>query len=392
MMKICIVKESLCLGGTERSAANISVALAQKHNVDMLLYNGEDIKYQYGGMLYDMKTPSKESKIGKVLDHIRRIVFFSLYLMRNKPDVVYLFVSFRHPLYKMRMRKQIKMISARDFSALASHIDSFKSSLDVSDGLIFNSNYMREFYLSRYPEDKNKVFSVWNIIDTCEIIKQAKEPIHDEEFIRFREKYEYLVVSVGRFCIEKAFEHLISAVSQCCCKGKSIGLVLVGDGECKNKYLSLIHEYGISDNVYFTGFQQNPYQYMHKCDVFVLSSISEGFPNVLAEALALSMPVVSVNCYSGPAEILLNEPDYNIVKDSYIYADYGILTPHYNVVGISRAINEMAKAILQLLDDNNARERYAQLAYRRSKLFSKEEATIQLEHIFMSLIREKRNK
>ncbi|QTE74992.1 glycosyltransferase [Clostridiales bacterium FE2010] len=389
-MKITIVKESLCLGGTERSAANISLALAQKHDVDLVLYDGSNIQYKYGGILYNMNIPTRKSRFYKFIDHYHRVCFFLQYLNKKKPDVVFLFVSFRHPIAKLRMRKTIKIISARDFSVLSTNIQKIKERLNNSDGLICNSLYMKEYYVTKYPEDYSKVFSVWNIIDTFEIRKQAEKPIDNEQFRIFREKYEYLIVSVGRFCAEKAFEYLITAFKKCTNERKSIGLVLVGDGEYKNKYLSLIQEYDISENVFFTGFQQNPYQYMHRCDLFVLSSTSEGFPNVLAEAMALSLPVISVNCFSGPAEILLHKHNYDLVKDSYINADYGLLVPHYSAVGIDQAINEMAKAIIYLLENSEVRKKYAQLAYERSKKFSAEESTMNLEMVFDKLLKMRR--
>lgn len=380
-MKITIVKESLCLGGTERSAANISVALAKKHDINVVLYDGRNIQYPYGGTLFDMKIPARGSKISKTKDHLRRLCYFTKYLSREKPDIVFLFTSFRHPIVKMPMRNTIKLMSSRDFSVLAKNIDRISKLLSNSDGLVCNSEYMRDYYLSKYPKDQNKVFSVKNIIDVYDIRNQGKKPIEDQDFTTFRDNHEFLIVSVGRFCAEKAFENLIAAFAQCIRKKKGIGLVLVGDGEYRNTYIQIIRKEGITDDVYFTGFQSNPYQFMCKCDLFVLSSISEGFPNVLAEAMALSLPVISINCLSGPAEILLKEPNYNLVEKTFLEADYGVLTPHYSKVETDLAINEMAKAIVYLLDDRQLRDRYSKLSFERAKQFSSEAAIDQLERI-----------
>lgn len=390
-MKITIVKESLCLGGTERSAANISIALAKKHDVNVVLYDGRNIQYQYGGTLFDMKIPSRRSKIAKTKDHLQRLCYFSKYLLREKPDIVFLFTSFRHPIVKMLMRNTIKIISARDFSVLKKNIKKYNKLLSVSDGLICNSEYMKNYYLSEFSSDQDKVFSVKNIIDVDEIKHQGEEFIDDKEFRRFRENHKFLLVSVGRFCAEKGFEHLIVAFNQCVQTNEGIGLVIIGDGILKSTYLQIIREKGIEDHVFFTGFQSNPYQFMHECDLFVLSSVSEGFPNVLAEAMALSLPVISVNCLSGPAEILLKEPNYSIITNAFLKADYGILTPHYDKVGVEHAIKEMTNAILYVLNNQTIRDNYSNLSLERAKQFSSEAANHQLESIF-SRLKEKRKK
>ena len=76
--------------------------------------------------------------------------------------------------------------------------------------------------------------------------------------------------------------------------------------ERKKKLLSLVNELELSEDVAILGFVENPYAYMAKSAIFVLSSAWEGFGNVVAEALAAGAPVVSTNCPSGPAEILDN--------------------------------------------------------------------------------------
>lgn len=391
-MKICIVKETLCIGGTERSAANISVALSKVYNVDMVLYDGSHLEYNYGGTLFDMHSPTRNSKIGKVLSHIHRMLYFIWYLRKEKPDFVYVFVYYKHPIFKMRMKNTIKLISARDFGALSMNLDKYKKSLNASDGLICNSEYMKEYYLENYPEDRNKVFSICNLIDIYEIRSKAEKRIEDEQFRCFRETHSTCIISVGRFCSEKAFEHLISAFYMCYKENPNIGLVLVGDGEYKTEYIKLIQSYNINKDVYFTGFQSNPYKYMKQSDIFVLSSYSEGFPNVLVEALALSMPVISVNCYSGPAEILLEKADYNLAKQTYVEANYGVLTPHYDSVGTDKAIEEMAKAIECLLEHVDIKEKYERKAFEGAKRFYSDKAMIKFDNLFFQLKENKNNR
>ena len=110
-------------------------------------------------------------------------------------------------------------------------------------------------------------------------------------------------------------------------------LVILGSGKDRQQLNNLVRELGLKDDVGFFGFVDNPYGYIARSHVFVLSSAWEGFGNVIVESLALGTPVVSTNCPNGPAEILDN-------------GKYGDLVS----VGDSEA---MAQAILRVLSGNS---------------------------------------
>ena len=86
-------------------------------------------------------------------------------------------------------------------------------------------------------------------------------------------------------------------------------LIIVGDGPDRLMLEQLVHQHHLESNVSFVGHQSNPYPYFAQSDLFVLSSIREGLPTVLIEALAFGMKVVSTDCPSGPREIL-NDGEY----------------------------------------------------------------------------------
>ena len=81
-------------------------------------------------------------------------------------------------------------------------------------------------------------------------------------------------------------------------------LVILGEGKIKAALIALATELGILQDVALPGFVNNPLAWMSRSSVFVLSSVWEGFPGVLIEAMACGCPVVSTDCPSGPAEIL----------------------------------------------------------------------------------------
>ena len=388
-MRISILKESLCIGGTERSAANISLALSENHDVTTVLFDGSNISYPYGGALCDMQLPPKPGKISKVFNGIFRSLNYKKHIKIFQPDIVFQFLSVASPVGLLKIKECVKIVSCRDFSALANRHKLFKKRLDASDAMICNSDYLRDYYVKIYPEDKNRVFAVHNIIDSDFINKQSEEET-DCAFLDFRDNHSKLVVSAGRFCREKAFENLIEAFALVHDVMPGIGLVLIGDGNYKELYLNRIEEFGISDSVYFTGYQTNPYKYMKKCDLFVLSSLSEGFPNVLAEAMALSLPVISVNCLTGPAEILMKEYDYKIADEKFVECEYGILTPHYGIKGTEYAVKEISNAIIHMLSDELLMKKYGDLSLERAADFSASSSVKKLENIFDALVFDKR--
>lgn len=112
-----------------------------------------------------------------------------------------------------------------------------------------------------------------------------------------------VLVAVGRMSPQKRFDMLIKAVSIARQK-RPVRLVILGDGEERARLESLTRGLGLEDCVSFPGFERNPYAYMARADLYVLSSAWEGLPNTLIEAMACGVAVVSTDCPSGPREIL----------------------------------------------------------------------------------------
>lgn len=97
-----------------------------------------------------------------------------------------------------------------------------------------------------------------------------------------------------------------------------IQLVILGQGVYYNKLEKLVQSLNLKECVHLMGAKSNPYKYMYNADIFVLTSLYEGFPNVLVEAMSVGLPIVSVDCKSGPRE-LLND-DVNITIKIIIFS------------------------------------------------------------------------
>jgi len=112
-----------------------------------------------------------------------------------------------------------------------------------------------------------------------------------------------VIVGIGRLTAQKDFENLIHAF-KVVRDSITARLLILGEGEDRQKLEGLVKELSLSESVSFPGFVKNPYAILSKSTVFALSSRWEGLPTVLIEALACGVPVVATNCPSGPDEIL----------------------------------------------------------------------------------------
>ena len=112
-----------------------------------------------------------------------------------------------------------------------------------------------------------------------------------------------MVVAAGRLTKEKDFATLLRAVALVQ-REREVRLMILGEGIERQQLEALASDLAIATTVALPGFVANPFRYMRRAAVFVLSSRSEGFGNVLVEAMACGTPVVSTDCPSGPGEIL----------------------------------------------------------------------------------------
>jgi glycosyltransferase involved in cell wall biosynthesis len=154
------------------------------------------------------------------------------------------------------------------------------------------------FLATGFKRDSIKV--IYNPAITNDLLEKAKEPLDHPWFLP---EAPPVVIALGRLNKVKDFPVLIKAFKKIR-KNRSVRLMIIGKGGEKASLESLVRELGLEEDVSIPGFLDNPYKYIAKSAVYVLSSISEGLPTALIEALALGLPVVSTDCPNGPREIL----------------------------------------------------------------------------------------
>ena len=176
------------------------------------------------------------------------------------------------------------------------NLDHHKNAYSKFDEVLCVSKTVKEGIENKYDVRNAKV--LYNPIDRDKILKLSNEEVdisNDSNKIK--------LISVGRLSEEKGYDRLLRVFNKLNNEGFNLELTLVGSGEKYNELNNYINKNELENNVSLLGYKENPYKYVKSSDLFVCSSLSEGFSLVIGEAMAIGIPVVSVDC-PGPNELL----------------------------------------------------------------------------------------
>lgn len=206
---------------------------------------------------------------------------------------------------------------------------------------------------------REKIATIYNPVVTPDLhAKAAEQPDHPW----FRDNGASVILAVGR--LQKDKDHLttIRAFARLAAR-RPCRLIILGEGNRRTEIEGLVEDLNLTDRISLPGWVENPFSFMARASLLVLSSIHEGLPTVLIEALACGCPCVSTDCPSGPAEILLN-------------GDIGPLVP----VGDSAALAEAMERVLDAPPDRG-------LLQQRAAYFSADRAVAAYEDLIASVVR-----
>lgn len=297
--------------GSERYALQLVNALAQRHAaVDLLLQKRGDT------LVHTVDPRVRIHEIG-TYNPFRTVLFLCRYLRKNrplallgimeKPSLLAIVASFL-----ARYKNTVPTVHL-DIDAYANQEHSTRRRVlrrlvsffyRFTPAIVSVSNGVAEV-LRRWVGPKTRMVTILNGFDLPMLRARAKEPV-DNPWLN--EKTVPVVIGCGRFVPLKGMEILIRAFARVRQQGPA-KLILLGEGQERPHLEALVRELGLQDDVALPGYADNPQAWFARSDVFVLSSRAEGFGNVLVEAMAAGVPVVSTRCPSGPSEIL-NEGAY----------------------------------------------------------------------------------
>jgi len=224
----------------------------------------------------------------------------------------------------------------------------------AADRILSISAAMKRQFVEIFWFPERKIATINNPVEITEILRQAEEKINDWDF----QEDLPIVVGMGRLSPEKGFDNLIRAAG---IVKIPFLLLLLGEGREERVFRELATHLGINNRVAFTGFLANPFPYLRRSSVFVLSSRYEGFPTALVEAMAIGLPCIATRCPTGPEDIITDDVD-------------GLLAPVENPEGIAQRIE-------LLLAEPSIRARLGKAASERVREFDAPEITRRYEDL-----------
>lgn len=371
MKKVGMLVNSIGFGGNERSVVNVATAIGDRLDVTVITQEDCGNHYNYKGKVINMDTPCADTMLGKVFNSIRRIIRFKKIVKDNHFDTVFIILPVSNPINYLRLGCK-KIVSCRDCGDLIKRTDKYIMMTKSSDLIVSNSEYQSDYLVKKAPRlsDKSKV--IYNIID-IDRIGHLKSEEPDQVLEQFMQGHK-CVISTGRFADAKGLNNLLKSFSLLSKRDDDVRLVMIGDGDLRDKIEKLIEDLNLNDKVILPGFLDNPFKYITRADVFVLPSFYEGFPNTLIEAMACGTPVIATDCPSGPAEILCGT-----AENGSTITEYGVLLRPFveqeatwNASDIRSDHREFADAMEKVLQDQNLAHTISENAYDRIKCFTAE--------------------
>ena len=331
---VALFVHSMSGGGIQRVMLSLATGLAERGIlVDLVLNNA-------GGEYIDLVPESVRLIDLNTHRTVASFLGFLRYLRRERPDVV-LSTPLRPNVValvaKVIVRGGLRVIVRQDNTLSMKSVDGsfrdrrmwqvFQCLLPLADGIVSVSHGVADDLCRVVPSTSHKITMIYNPVVWPDHASKAAAPVDHPWFF---DKDIPVVLSVGRLMPVKDHATLLRAFAQVVAS-RPARLVILGEGPERRNLTAIAERLGISQYVDMPGFRINPFAYMSRSRVFVLSSKHEGLPTVLPEAMACGTPVVSTDCRSGPREILEN-------------GKWGHLVP----VGDWHA---MAEAILDTLDN-----------------------------------------
>lgn len=313
--KICIVGSLLAGGGAERAHSNLTKYF---HSKGIEVYNvifEDRVEYEFAGELLNIG----QIKHDTIIQKLRRFRLLSNYIKNHQFDYI-IDLRYRGSVYAeyflsrrvFRQAKYIPSIRGAYFPTYFTRYEAVAKRLfKKAYKIVAVSKEMEKAIRAKYGYQN--ITTIYNIVDTPHIRKLAEEPTAESLDFRF-------VLGLGRMHESnvKQQDVMIKAYAQSVLPKHGIKLLLVGDGTKLNDFKHLVEELNLTDKVVFTGFKENPYPYLKKAEFMLLTSKSEGFPNVILESFACETPVVSYDCKTGPSEIITHQHNGLLVEDQNI--------------------------------------------------------------------------
>ena len=316
--KIALVTVSLAGGGAERSLGILSTMLSGLGHTVHIITLRDEVEVPYTGTLFNVGSyKTKDDNIRTRWSHLRRL---RSYLIQHNFDLIIDNRSrpslSKEICYTQYIYRNLKVVFMVRSARLATY---FPKSTFVVKNI-----YKGSHFIGVSKRIGTKITEKYGFKNVNHIYNAVPEFLDIENDIIVPDTY---ILGYGRLVDDvKNFSLMISAFAKANLK---LPLVIMGEGQDKERLSILAKELKISNKVYFIGHQKDPSSIVKNALFTLLTSHYEGFPMVIIESLALGTPVISVDCESGPKE-LIN------------HGSNGLLVENYDEASLARAIRMLA--------------------------------------------------
>lgn len=375
MAEIGLLITKLNGGGAERTAANLSSLFDEYgEEVYLITFDGSNITYPYKGKLIDLSLGINKNVFDAIKKNIKRIIKVKKIKKKYNLDVCISFLDTPNLVNVLSGGKCKKIVSIRNYLSLEKPSFIRKqlirfSSIRADKTVCISKNVeydMRNFFKIK----EKKLCTIYNPVDIKSLLTIEEDYTFDKEFSDY-----FNIVTMGRLTYQKGQWNLIYAIKDIVVQYPKVRLYILGDGELKNELEELVKKLELEEHVFFLGFISNAHKFLRQCDLFVLTSLFEGLGNVLLEAMALGLPVISTDCKSGPREIIAPNSNIKSVCENIDVERFGILVKQFskekNIVD-NDSLVYIKQAIEMFYLDKKLREKYTTKSKMRANDFSKE--------------------
>ena len=369
-IKLLFVLPSLEGGGAERIVCNLMSVLNKNiFDVNLFLFNNKGVYWDLLSNDINIFFGSRNKRYSKW------IIIKNLYRVSKDMDIIVGSMELMPTYFSVLVGK---LLRKKIIGWVHINIDSILNDKNKIIRFLHRNILLKFFYnkldrivavsngakenISKYLNDKNrnKVECIYNPIKINEIKEKA-----EEELVEKIEKP--FIIGIGRLERQKNFILLIKAYRILLDRGIKHNLIILGQGSQKEYLVNEVKKLDMEEKVKFLGFKENPYKYLNQANVFIQSSIYEGLPTVLIEALVLNVPVVATNCPDGAKEILDN-------------GKYGLLVKMNDE-------KALADAIEKILNDRDLQRKYKIKSKDGINRFDDKYITHLFEELFLKMMK-----
>lgn len=319
-MKIVFLTNSLGYGGAERTISYLSKYFAENGDEAVIICMTNEIAYQIDDKvkLIRLNIPNSfDSFLGRAGNTVQRFVSINKAVYHEKPDAVICMMALHARFLVWHMTLPFKLLVSERSNPKFYNYKSLRTLRKIfqkSDGIVFQTERVKLLF-DNITRDK------------AAVIPNAAGNEYAGR-IRWNPDKSGMIIAIGRLVKEKDYETLIHAFAIFLESHSWYRLEIYGNGPEKEKLEKLIICKGLTGRVLLKDSRPDVLVCAAKADCYVLSSICEGMPNTLIEAMSIGMPCISSDCEFGPAELIKNGVS-------------GLLVPVRDVQALSEAITKL---------------------------------------------------